>query len=108
MTTNFREEVSLSVMRALWGEIYPETRAVACNIDGNKSFVIEFFVDGPISGDLRESASCVETEVIADFPPDFNVRHVVKRIDAPERIPLEGVVLVYLRKEVGAASIRWR
>lgn len=92
-------EIRLSVMRALWGEVFPQLRAVVCRIEGPKEFAIEFFVDGVVTDEMVESLSCVETEVIADFPDDFQIGHKVVRLDVPERIPEGNGLLVYLRKE---------
>jgi hypothetical protein len=86
-------------MRALWGEVFPQTRAVVCSIDGAKRFTVEFYIDGPVSDSIVESASCVETEVIADFPADFEVRHRIIRLDCPGTIPTAGKLLIFLRKE---------
>ena len=88
----------LSVVRALVGEIFNQTRAVLIR-PSDRGFVIEFYVDGAISDEMRESASCVETEVIADFPQDVPIEHLLVQLDQPQRIPNEGTLPVFLRKE---------
>jgi hypothetical protein len=91
--------IRLSVMRALWGEVFPQTRAVLCRRDGPNAFTIELYVDGAPSDDLVDSASCVESEVIADFSEDFAISHQVIRVDAPGVIPTDNRLLVFVRRE---------
>lgn len=92
--------IRLSVMRALWGEIFPQTRAVCCRIDGPRSFTIEFYVDGAITSEIADSASCVEAEVVSDFEHDVRIGHEVIRLDSPGKIPTTNRLLVFLRKEI--------
>jgi len=91
--------IRLSIIRALWGEVFPQTRAVVCRSDGRREFTIEFYMDGAIADAVFESASCVETEVIAAFSDDFTVGHEVIRLDHPAPIPTAGKLLIFLRKE---------
>lgn len=99
MNTEARAAILLSVMRALWGQVTPEIRAVICRPQGDKAFGIEFYIDGPVADSVKESASCVETEVLADFLADFDIAHSVIRLDAPQPIPTDGSLVVYVRKE---------
>jgi hypothetical protein len=93
--------IRLSVMRALWGEVFPQTRVVFCRRDAVRAFTIEFYVDSVSSDELVESASCVETEVIAYFSDDFAISHRVIRVDAPGVIPTDNRLLVFMRREQG-------
>lgn len=88
-----------SVMRALWGEVFSQTRAVLCRRDAINEFTIEFYVDGAPSEEFVESASCVESEVIADFSANFAINHQVIRIDAPGLIPTDNRLIVFMRRE---------
>ena len=99
MNLDFRVKVAMSLMRALWGEITPEVRAVLARIDGGNSLTIEFYLDGDTVEQFVETASCVEGEVMGDFPVDFNISHKVMRLDAPKKVPIGDSVLVYFRKE---------
>jgi len=92
--------IRLSVMRALWGEVFPQTRAVLCRWEALSAFTIEFYIDGAPSDELVESASCVESEVIADFPDDFTIGHQVIRVDAPGVIPTDNRLLIFMRREL--------
>lgn len=99
MTWDEDGAVRLSVMRALWGEVFSQTRAVLCRQDAQNAFTIEFYVDGALNDELLESASCVESEVLADFPDDVTIRHQVIRVDAPSPIPRDNRLLVFMRRE---------
>lgn len=99
MNPNLRVDIAMSLMRALWGEVTPNVRAVLARIRGEESFSIEFYVDGAVDDQFAEAASCIETEVMADFPARFDISHSVIRLDAPNKISLEDGILVFLRKE---------
>ena len=68
--------------------------AIAAMID------IEVFVDGEISEEMKESVSCIETEVLADFPPGVVVGSRLIRLDAPCPIEVGDALLIFLRREV--------
>ena len=99
MNAELRVNVAMSLMRALWGEVTPNVRAVLARIAEGEAFSIEFYVDGQASEELMEAASCVETEVVADFPNTFDISYRVIRLDAPIKVPVGDGILVYLRKE---------
>jgi len=90
--------MSMSVNRALLGEVSCGVRAVLIKADAKAIYVKAIF-DGPISDDDRESISLVGTYVAADFDA-FNVFDDCVRIDRPEAIPRDARWnLVFLRKE---------
>jgi hypothetical protein len=66
-----------------------------------KTIYLRFVFDGEITEDDRESASCVATEVIADFlPPCDTICEECIQVDAPQAIPYDsGWKIVYQRKE---------
>lgn len=99
MQTDLRVRITMSLVRALWGEITQDVRAVLARIDGEASFSIEFYVDGSAIEQFVEPASCIETEVLADFPENFSISHEVIRLDSPSKVPVGDGVLIYLRKE---------
>jgi len=66
-TVEMRNSVILSVQRALLGEVSPALRGVTVGWD-EKSITILCYYDRKISPEEREAMSCVETEVMADFP----------------------------------------
>lgn len=98
MTTGVdRLDILFSVQRALLGEVRPNLRVVTANYD-DSHVVISFYFDGPVSDDDRETASEIETEVIAYFPPAIKIAANCIRVDAPERIT-DGGLWIYARKE---------
>lgn len=99
MHNDFRVSVAMSLMRALLGEITPNIRAVLVRPQEQDSFSIEVYVDGDVSEEDEEMASCVGTEVIADFPSNFDISQRVIRLDSPIKVPVGDGILVYLRKE---------
>lgn len=93
---SLRAQIILSVNRALLGEVFPALVGVACQPDGITAFELVFFVDTPSVEDWREDISCIETEVIADFPADMVITH---RIVASAQAAVSGDgFLIFLRK----------
>lgn len=88
-TVEIRNSVILSVQRALLGEVSPALRGVTVGWD-EKTITILCYYDGRISTEDREAMSCVETEVMADFPEfeirlfplSWNIRKPMKSLDA--------------------------
>ena len=91
------EEVARLLQIALVGEVSPALRWAGFSLAGRRVALV-FFYDGPISDEDRESASCVETEVIAGLPDDVQVSTEVIRLDSPARPP-EPDRWVYGRRE---------
>ena len=88
----------LSIQRALLGEISARLRAVVFSIAG-RELDIRFYFDGPISEEDIESASCVETEIIADYEAEDIITVRCIRLDTPQIIVDDGV-WVYHRREI--------
>lgn len=80
----------LSIQRALLGEVFPNLRAVVFSIT-DRDIDIRFYIDGFISEDDAESASRVETEIIADYEVEDTVIVRCIRLDAPRLIDDSGV-----------------
>jgi hypothetical protein len=96
--TDLRARLLLSVQRALLGEMTANVRAVTCSAADSK-IVLRWIVDGAISDGLREAASAIGTEVIADFA-NHHVSEELVRCDDPADIKLLFLdELAYLRKE---------
>lgn len=98
MSNNLRSDIILSVNRALLGEIFPELVAVSCNVEKEGRFELVFIVDSTPSDSIVEGISCVETEVLADFPENFEISHKIvlskqATLDAP------GAFWIFLRKQ---------
>ncbi len=91
------DRVALLLQVALLGEVSPALRRAGFDL-GDRRVTLRFVYDGPVADDDRESASCVETEVIAALPDDVRVTTRVERVDAPARLP-EPEHLVYSRRE---------
>lgn len=82
---------------ALLGEVGPRLRAVCCrNQDGHVA--IQFYLDGPIASDDRESAACVVTEVIAALPEHVRISEELIQCNWPARLPPD-LPRVYQRRE---------
>ncbi len=65
----FREQVLLYLLRALWGMITPDVRAVRASWANGRA-AATFVYDHPVTEAEWDVVREVETEVIADFPPD--------------------------------------
>lgn len=96
MERNLRANIILSTSRALLGEVFPELVAVACQLHGATGFELVFFIDAAAVEEWVEDISCIETEVMADFPATVSISH---RIVASARaeVPADGF-LIFLRK----------
>ncbi|QMV65405.1 hypothetical protein VUJ49_10240 [Pseudomonas berkeleyensis] len=90
----------LNIQRALLGEVSGKLRAVIFSVSG-LILDIRFYFDGEIDDDDDdfESASCVETEVIADCEGDWAVTVKCLRLDASEPILDQGV-WVFKQREI--------
>ena len=92
-------DARLSIQRALLGEVMPELRVVAFSINAEAVVDVRFYFDGMISEDAEESASCVETEILADYDPEDTVMIHCIRLDYPAQVSDDGV-WVYRRWEL--------
>jgi len=89
--------MALLMQRALFGEVSPALRAAGFSLNDDQITLV-FYYDGKISERDEESASCVETEVIAALPSEMQVASKVIRLDAPAKLP-SPVRWVYSRRE---------
>ncbi|WP_257168500.1 hypothetical protein [Bradyrhizobium sp. SRS-191] len=93
-----RSSVFLSLTRALLGEVTPSLRTVQFELVDRNIDIFCIF-DGSISEDDRESMSCMETEVMANFP-EATVQARCLRIDLPDPVPnAPGRSVVFARRE---------
>ena len=83
--------------RALFDEVWDGLRAVEM-IAEPEGFELVFYTEGPISPRMRDSASCVETEILADVDPSVQVRHRLVEIGPKEPISFHGGHVVFLRR----------
>ncbi len=90
LTTDRRLCCLMSLQRALLGAVTPELRAVGVDWSSD-CIVIHAYFDQAISDEARELTNEVETEVMADFPPEVEVRMVCLRLDAPGQIEFMGL-----------------
>lgn len=99
MTVDFNPiiDARLSLQRALLGEVSPQLRAVVFSII-DRTIDVRFYFDGVISENDKESASCVETEILADYDPEDSVTVRCIRLDFPDPIN-DGGTWVYQRRE---------
>lgn len=91
-------DARLSIQRALLGAVSAKLRAVVFSIEG-RHIDVRFYFDGLIEEADDESASCVETEILADYESEDTVTVKRIRIDSPSLICDDGV-WVYHRREV--------
>ncbi|MET3652591.1 hypothetical protein [Dyella japonica] len=96
---NLRSDIVLSANRALLGQVFPELVAVSCTMYNERKFELTFFVDSAPPAFREEDISCIETEVIADFPENFEISH---RIVLSKRaaLPAPDAFWIFLRKLV--------
>ncbi len=87
----------MSMNRALLCEVAPALRAAKIHWAA-KTINLHFYYDGEISDEDRESAECVGTEVISDFP-NYNLKIEILRWDYPKPIPQDEGTTVYRRRE---------
>ena len=66
---SFREDVLLYLLRALWGMITPDVRAIRASW-ANGVAGATFVYDHPVTEAEWEHVREVEAEVVADFPPE--------------------------------------
>ncbi|AFZ26565.1 hypothetical protein Cylst_4485 [Cylindrospermum stagnale PCC 7417] len=93
-----RNQVLLSLQRALLGEITSNVRGITCSWDTSKITIV-CYLQGDISEYIEESMECVATEVMADFP-EHEVGIECKKLDEPESLnPYTLSAWVYRRKE---------
>ncbi len=90
-------DARLSIQRALLGEITPELRAIVFSVD-TQILDVRFYFNGPLTEEVRESVSCVETEILADYDPEVMVSVHCIQLDYPAQIDDSGV-WVYQRRE---------
>lgn len=90
-------EVRLSLQRALLGQITPNIRFIILLFVQNE-VKINFYFDGLIQDKDYERASCVETEVMADYDASTNISVECVRLDFPAVPDIDGI-WVYQRCE---------
>ncbi len=65
--SEIRNELLISIQRALWGIIYPSIRSIAVGFDGLKKLEVIFYLDREPTQNDYELISEVTTEVCADI-----------------------------------------
>lgn len=89
----------LSAQRALLGSVTPNLRVVTIKVDNQKKLVkVCFFYEGQISEEDFDTANTAMTEIISDFPSEYELEEHIERIDSPNPISIEGRI-VFKRKE---------
>jgi hypothetical protein len=95
--SGIRPRILLAVQRALLGEVFPAVRGVTVGWNDHTIRIL-CYIDGPVSPTDQERLSCVESEVMADFSDDYEVRLDTVRCDAPaDMTPLQA--WAYRRRE---------
>ena len=94
-----RTKILLSIQRALLGAVSAALREVSCGWQG-KQINLRFVYDGEISKSDIEAAHIVGSEVIADFPADWDIEEDIVRLDAPAKLlQPESAILAFRRWE---------
>ena len=90
----------LSASRALLGAVTPNLRVVTIKVSAEEKMVkVCFFYDGNISEEDFETANTAITEIISDFPLDYELDDHIERIDYPNAIPFDGRVVFERKKK---------
>lgn len=97
-----REEILLSLQRALWGEVYPKIRMIVYDYQQKeRDFLLRYYLDQEPTEDDYENLGIVIAEFISDFKfSEFNTikeECVFSNLPIGELETLSGVV--YARKE---------
>lgn len=92
-----RDQVALVLQTALLGEVSPALRGVGFALEDDNVRLL-FYYDGVICDEDRESASTVETEVMAGLGRPERVTSEVIRFDTPKKLP-DPDCWVYRRRE---------
>lgn len=95
---NLNNYVKLSVQRALLGNVTTNMRAIAVELN-EFDISLLFYYDGKIKENDEETASEIETEVMADFYDYYNIDVNLIRLDYPKPIKNSSGFYIYLREE---------
>lgn len=96
------ESLRSSIAKALFGEVFPDIRAIAYAYDAKKKLItMRWYLSRPPVEEDYEDLGSVMNEVMADFSykefDDVKEECIYTTAPASELDPLDG--LVYLRKE---------
>ncbi len=93
-------DLTMSLVRALWGNVYPQLRAASIELtEGVKLIRLRFEYDGAPTEEVRDACESASAEVIADFWQgyEFDVQHIA----TPQGTDLQPLsTLVYRRGEM--------
>ena len=82
-----RAALLLSLQRALLGEVHPQLRQASMETDAAERLVrLRFEYDGHPNETARNSCSSAATEVIADFPSDWELDEQHLAVPVPGRL----------------------
>ncbi|MGN8553871.1 UNVERIFIED_CONTAM: hypothetical protein OHV15_14935 [Microbacterium sp. SLM126] len=102
----FRVEVLLSMMRALWEKVTPGLRGVTVHV-GDARFGSRFLYEHQPDEIELEDVAVAETEVYADMLPDVDVSFIAVCLPSNEALDLlPGEEWVYVRKEPMLEEVR--
>ncbi|MBK0026239.1 hypothetical protein IAE57_08680 [Stenotrophomonas sp. S48] len=99
MANSFREEISLSVSRALIGEVFPSLVAVCVFVTGPDDLTLYFFLDRQVDDHIEDAISCIETEVIADFARQISIEIDIRTAERPQLPEKDAFWIFYRRLE---------
>ena len=90
-------DLTMYVIRALWGHVPPSLRAVSFELVNNK-VKFQCILDKVATNDDKELLSMAGTELVADLPPSYDYEEIIEILPYPEEMNnLKN--LVYFRHE---------
>lgn len=78
-------DIAFAVHRALLGEVSSALRGVTVGVS-DRVLTMRLYYDGPISRSDQESVSEIETSLLADLHPRYEVKVTAARVDVPAPI----------------------
>lgn len=76
-------DLRLIIMRALWGNVHYDMRAIAFSYIEEKSITLYFYLNSPLTDLLNELIESVITEVLSDLTDPIKVEKNIIFTDEP-------------------------
>lgn len=97
--SDLRLKIMAALQIAMVGMVKPNLRSVLISYSASDIFT-RFVYDASFTADDVEDVSCIETELMAHFYPEFNVECSAESIQPSIKImPRSGEVMVFHRAE---------
>jgi hypothetical protein len=100
-------DVILEMQRALWGVVTPELRAVSVDLnEKEKIFHINFYYHKEVAEEIIDLWECATTETSAGLGVDYFTDYKIERLDYPNEIPNNGIIIYYRQEPKMLANIQ--